>query len=220
MVPDYLVPLNLGVPFFKSCFDFFCNHFDKGPCVLAAPYCSSPPSVGQNGEERVFAFKWATNRNDKYRRQIALEAMSREEGAVRTGFENVVAAATGLMMIDTRIVDTKLKKPWFEYEWKDPPFNTQKASTEDVYFTRNCSLVGIPVYVNWDAWAAHAKSEIVGKPMLMTNDELVMELRETQNRNRLRGEKLMELNPEKSTDEILKDLGLEDQDVIADDTNP
>ena len=48
-----------------------------------------------------------------------------------------------------------------------------KASTEDVYNTREISMAGVakghgnPVFVNWDAWAGHVKLKIVGKPRIM-----------------------------------------------------
>ena len=45
-----------------------------------------------------------------------------------------------------------LPKPWFSYEFKDEE-KTEKASTEDIVFTRDLHLLGVPQYCFWNAWA-------------------------------------------------------------------
>src|SRR5689334_16749326 len=32
-----------GKPFWDTSFDFFCKHYEKGPCVICAPYWGPPP---------------------------------------------------------------------------------------------------------------------------------------------------------------------------------
>jgi hypothetical protein len=46
----------------------------------------------------------------------------------------------------------------------------KKATTEDVYFSRNLALAGVPQYVLWDCWAGHIKPIVVDKPDLLTMD--------------------------------------------------
>jgi hypothetical protein len=60
-------------------------------------------------------------------------------------------------------LNPQLKQCPFYYEWKDE-WEDQKASTEDVAFTRDLNYAGVPVYCNYDAWAAHVKMKVVTKP--------------------------------------------------------
>ncbi len=43
MKPDMNAGAPDAKPFFDSSFDFFCQHYSKGPCVIGAPYCGPPP---------------------------------------------------------------------------------------------------------------------------------------------------------------------------------
>lgn len=83
---------------------------------------------------------------------------------------------TGLILYDARVFK-KLPAPWFEYEYDDEE-KSNKVTTEDVFQTRNASLLGMPQFVAWDCWAGHAKTRIVGKPVLMTPDQVSGHLRD------------------------------------------
>ena len=72
---------------------------------------------------------------------------------------------------------------------------TEKATTEDVYFTRNLSLAGVPNYVNWDSWAGHVKRKVVGKPTLLTADSVRESFREAVMANRRANERLTFIEP-------------------------
>lgn len=149
-------------PFWDTSWDFACKH--EGPCVVAAPYCGAPPV------NNVFIFRWANLMNDNPTPDARLEQFSREEAAGRAGFEEVAALPTGLILIDARVFG-RLKPPFFYYEWEDERLQHKKASTEDVTFTRDASMAGVPVYVNWDSWAGHWKPYRVDKPRPMTIDD-------------------------------------------------
>ena len=172
-------------PFWDTSFEFMLRH--EGPCCVAAPYCGPPP------HENVYVFRWATYQGDHPNTDLHLEQYPREDACQRAGFEEVGALPTGLMLIDMRALDV-ISPPWFEYEYKDPPFNTEKSTTEDVFFTRNLSLAGVPQYVNWDAWAGHVKMKVVGKPSILTCDAIREQFREAVSRNAREGEKIMDIN--------------------------
>ncbi len=44
-------------------------------------------------------------------------------------------------------------------------------------FTRNLNYEGVPVYVNFDAWAGHAKQKMVGKPIPVSGASVTRQLR-------------------------------------------
>ena len=128
------------------------------PATIAAPYCGPPPV------ENVYVFHWASRENvGSGNINMKLEMISREHAASLKGIQEVAALPTGLILYDARVF-RKLPPPWFDYEWADVPFNTQKATTEDVYQTRNASMLGMPQFCAWDSWAAHIKTKHVGKP--------------------------------------------------------
>jgi hypothetical protein len=180
MKPD-LVP---GQDFFPRAFDFALQH--NGPCVIGAPYCGPPPL------ENIYVFRWATWQSDHPNQDIRIEQYTREEAAIRAGFEEVAALPTGLILIAMEGVK-RLTPPWFDYEWADPPYNTQKASTEDVFFTRNLSLLGVPQYVFWDAWAGHWKRKCVGRPRLWMVDEIREEFVEAVRRDQKTNERIIDV---------------------------
>lgn len=127
------------------------------PATIAAPYCGPPPG------EPVYVFGWKSHETAGADISFTLEMIGREDAAFRTGIQEVGALPTGLILYDMRVFK-KLPPPWFEYEWADPPFNTWKGTTEDVFQTRNASLLGMPQFVTWDCWAAHLKTKRVVKP--------------------------------------------------------
>lgn len=134
---------------------------DYPPATIAAPYCGPPPN------EVVYVFKWINYESNTPNVNFNLEVFSRDQAARFTGISEVAALPTGLILYDARLFD-HLPAPWFAYEFKDPPFNTEKASTEDVYQTRNASLIGMPQHCAWDCWAAHIKDKTVRKPVPYT----------------------------------------------------
>lgn len=150
-------------PFFPTALNLLMNH--AGPCVAAAPYCGPPPV------ENVYIFEWSNGETKNPNVDHSLQQVSRDDACRRKGIQEVAALPTGVMLIDVRGLK-KLPAPWFEYEYADPPYNTKKASTEDVFFTRNLSLIGVPQYVLWDSWAGHYKRKLVMKPAPPTTDEM------------------------------------------------
>lgn len=169
MIDNDVVPDWQAVkPWLESSMDFLMSH--KGPCVVAAPYCGPPP------HENIFVFKWRCKQSDHPDElDYQLTQFTREEAAIMAGVTEVAALPTGLMMFHTKVLE-KLGLPWFDYEYTDE-YETDKATTEDVYFTRNCSLAGVPVYCNWDSWAGHSKNKIVGKPQIIMVDDVTEKLR-------------------------------------------
>jgi hypothetical protein len=159
MSPD--LPLPGSKPFWDTSWDFVLEY--GRPCVVAAPYCGPPPC------ENVYVFRWANTESDSANPNFSLEQFPREEAAKMLGIQEVAALPTGILLLDLRALQA-ISPPYFDYEYKDPPFNTEKSTTEDVYFTRNLSLAGVPQFCNWDAWAGHVKSKVVGKPTPLTVD--------------------------------------------------
>jgi hypothetical protein len=176
MRPDCDCGLKPGAKrFWDSSFDFLYNHWAKGPVVIGAPYCGPPPN------EVPYVFRWrqpeSDNPNDV---DCKLDLFTREEAAERTGFEQVAALPTGLIMFDVRAFELTEPakpgdKPWFYYEYEDI-YESTKASTEDVTATRDLAFAGWhelgynPLYCNWYAWAGHWKPKCVGSPRLITSD--------------------------------------------------
>lgn len=193
--PDYLVGIeSSAVPFWDSSFDFLCKHYERGPVMVAAPYCGPPP------HELAYIFRWRTRATDDPNANMQLDMFTREEAAERTGIEPVAAVPTGLTLWDMRCfevtepmdadpvaqerdADYKPSRPWFYYEYTDK-YESQKASTEDVTMTRDLSTIGEwklgynPVHINWDAWAGHWKPKNVGKPMLLASSDVATKYRE------------------------------------------
>jgi hypothetical protein len=133
------------------------------PATIAAPYCGPPP------HENVYVMEWRTFESDTPNPSFALGQVDREDAARRSGIQEVAALPTGLILYDARVF-AALPPPWFDYEWADPPFNTAKATTEDIFQTRNASLLKMPQYIAWDCWAGHIKLKTVGRPKPLTAD--------------------------------------------------
>jgi hypothetical protein len=181
MEPDlYLGQDKSAKPFFETALDIMWNH--RGPCCVAAPYAGPPP------HEVPYIFKWSNQQSNTPDCDLKLEIMTREEVAFRTGVEEVPALPTGLILIDMRCLDY-IPPPWFEYEYSDK-YQTQKATTEDVFFTRNLSLAGVPQYVLWDCWAGHVKQKVVGKPVILTCDSVREKFRESIGQNQMSARRL------------------------------
>lgn len=190
MKPDLDVPG--AKPFWPTAWEFMQSH--AGPCVIAAPYCGKPP------HENVFIFRWENLQSDNPNADFQLKMYSRHEGARATGIERVAALPTGLMLIDMRAVNKllaskpkpeavleaykagripadvaiakiKQEEAAFYYEWTDNR-QTHKASTEDVTFSRDLSMLNIPLYVTWDCWAGHHKDKVVSKPSLIDGGDV------------------------------------------------
>ncbi len=180
--PDYELALGdaRAKPFWDTSFDFLYKHYEKGPVVVGAPY--SGPSPINN----VYVFRWANHNNKGLSQDMRLEPYSREEAFMRAGLEQVAALPTGVILFDMRIFDLTepletevgdLARGWFYYDWRDK-YAAEKISTEDVTATRDMNLIckaklGYgPIYCNWDAWAGHCKPEIIGKPRLVSLEQV------------------------------------------------
>jgi hypothetical protein len=172
MAPDR--ELMKGDPEAKPFWDTTWQFMKKrgAPCIVAAPYCGPPPI------SNIYVFYWGNWQNWEQNPQPdhRLEQYTRNEAAQMTGIQPVGALPTGLILIDMRIFD-KLKPPWFYYEWKDE-YADQKASTEDVTFSRDLGLLGIDVFCNWDAWAGHWKRICVEKPRRIFADQVSEKFKE------------------------------------------
>lgn len=190
MAPDYPG----GKKFWDTSLDFLLNH--PGPCCVAAPYCGPPP------HENVYVFQWGKKQDGHPNVDMSIDQFTREEAARRGGIEEVAALPTGLFLFDMRALSV-LKPPYFTYEWTDE-FQTHKASTEDVVFTRNLSLSGIPVYCNWDSWAGHWKRKCVHKPTLLNVDDVRGLYREAVVNGRKSDERLVMIGEGQPPDRLLE----------------
>lgn len=186
MYPDYHLEFDKrpsDKPFFSSSFDLLYEHYEKGPLVIASPYCGPPP------HENVYIFKWGNRQSSHPNQDHQLDQYSRSEAAILSGIDEVAALPTGLIMYDMRIFDV-VKPPYFYYEYEDegvmcpachirqPGKQAYKGSTEDVAATRDMALIGQlklgynPVRCNWDAWSGHCKPKIVHRPKPIYNDQI------------------------------------------------
>lgn len=138
--------------------------------------------------------RWADNESNTPNDNFKLRYVPREYAAHKSGIEEVAALPTGLILYDIRVFH-HLDKPWFAYEWADAE-HTAKASTEDVYQTRNASLQGMPQFVAWDCWAGHLKTKLVMKPHPLT----IMDMRNKFAEGILRGRALQaQAKPDEAT---------------------
>jgi len=158
-------------PFWSTSFDFAIQKRKEGnPCVVGAPY------LGPSPINNVYVFQWITA-TDKHDSQpsMSLAQFGREEAARLHGIQEVAALPTGVILIDMQAIHKFAEHhdpPFFYYEYDDD-HQTKKASTEDVTFTRDLSLAGIPQYCNWDAWAGHWKRELVTGPPKILRAEML-----------------------------------------------
>ena len=69
------------------------------------------------------------------------------------------------------------EQSWFYYEYTDP-YQTEKASTEDVTATRDIGMIGQlklgynPIHCAWSSWAGHWKPKCVGPPVLLKQEDV------------------------------------------------
>ena len=201
MKPDVHAGSPDAKPFFKTSFDFLVNHYNKGPCVIGAPYCGPPPV------ENVYVFRWNSLQSEHPNPDFQLEFYDRHTAMKMAGIQDCAALPTGLIMYDMRAFELTEPKesgdnPWFYYEWRDR-FAAEKASTEDVTMTRDLSLVGTqklgynPVYCNWDSWAGHWKPKCVGKPQVIDAAGVSAKLKTCWEANVTAGTRLVNLEPPK-----------------------
>lgn len=191
-------------PFWDTAWEFALA--SKEPCVIAAPYCGPPPF------EMPYIFRFTNQAGDHPQPDFQITAFSRAECATMTGMVRAAALPTGLMLIDMRAVK-KLPHPRFYYEWKgDGPVcgacgcrkggvQVEKASTEDVAFSRDLYVLGVPLWAAMSSWAGHHKVKLVGKPQLIPDDAIPAAMmaraevlvRERMERERVEREKLYPL---------------------------
>lgn len=165
-------------PFLKNALRFLMNH--PGPAAVGAPYCGPAPA------ENIYVFRWDNMESDNPNHSgVSLPQFTRREAAEARGFMEVGALPTGLYLMDTRMLH-RMPTPWFQYEWKKTQgpdgkirdYQVAKDSTEDVFFTRNASLLGFKQYVFWDAWAGHNKIKCVGMPHFLGPQNVADEFRD------------------------------------------
>jgi hypothetical protein len=167
MAPD----IDRSHPFLPHAFDFILSRWHVAPTIISAPYLTAAPHYNP-----VMGL-W---RQYKDGFEIKTDLYTREEAAGFRGIQPCSLQGTGLMAIDMRLFtgfevgDTmvKLEPPWFYYEYTDAT-NAIKASTEDMVFTRNVTLLfakhGLEIgFVDWDAWAYHVKTQFVDRPHILT----------------------------------------------------
>lgn len=206
--PDYELTHNkdpFAKPFWDTSFDFLYDHWEKGPCVIGAPYCG--PSPHQN----VYVFHWTNLRNETANNPPRLDQYRREHAAIMSGIQEAAALPTGLILYDIRCFDL-IKPPYFYYRYEGdgvrcehcnefkPGVQAKKSSTEDVTATCDISLAGLvkhgynPVYCNWDAWAGHVKPEVVGKPRPVFADKVSAKLKEALESGISTGDRLIDVD--------------------------
>lgn len=173
MAPD--LPYPGATPFWDAAWPFALDH--AGPTVIAAPYCGPPP------DEMAYFFRFTNRETGNLNPDFQIEPFSRHEAARLTGMVRCAALPTGVMLIDLRAVK-QLPHPRFYYEWKNdgpacphchvrkPGPQLHKASTEDVAFSRDLYMLGVPLYAACDSWAGHWKMKNVGKPMELPADAI------------------------------------------------
>ena len=188
-----------GKPFFPTSFTFLYDHYDKGPCVIGAPYCGPPPM------ECVYVFEWRNMQTDNPNPDFQLKMYERSQAVKLSGIQECAALPTGLIMYDMRAFEltepkTEADKPWYYYEFPDK-YQAEKASTEDVTQTRDLSLVGTqklgynPVFCNWDSWAGHWKPKCVGKPQFIEAKHISEKLKQSWEANFDSTVKIVDLKP-------------------------
>jgi hypothetical protein len=188
-------------PFWDEAFNFVYERYSRGLItIVGAPYCGPP-----DGCENVYVFQWATRGNRSPHESIySLDQYTRNEAAMMAGIQECAALPTGMFLMDLRAADLvepgkmsrrqiwkairdgkmseddfnlALKEGYFYYEYTDQ-FCSQKASTEDVTFTRDVALAGMaklgynPIHCAWDSWVGHHKPWNVGKPQRYTTEHI------------------------------------------------
>jgi hypothetical protein len=188
-LPDgYLGADPSATPFWDTAFTFAYDRLVKGiPTCIAAPYCGPPPHPVEregvfDGGEVPYLFQWSNKESHVDHAPNKLDIMTRPEAAKLRGVYPVAALPTGCCLFTMNCFDGP-PKPYFKYEWMDED-QSEKASTEDVYATRNISLYwamtkGIDVcFATCDSWALHYKPKKVGKPYIVPVEAVAKNMRE------------------------------------------
>lgn len=201
--PDVMLGSEPGaVRFWDSSFDFYYKRRMLGKyTVIGAPYCGPPPY------ENVYVFRWASWETGTPQPNCRIEQYCREEAAARSGFEEVAALPTGLILFDLRcfaLLGDELgliQPPWFQYEYADK-YQMKKDSTEDVTATRDISMscqtrLGYnPMFCNWDSWAGHYKPKCVIKPCVIKVDAVGEKYRHAVLLGQKAMERMVQVQPE------------------------
>lgn len=93
------------------------------------------------------------------------------EAIKRVGVEPVPLAGAALIAIHTGTFEALAKHkglPYFYVEYADES-ETEIVTSEDIAFTRDCNLHGVPVVALWNYWSSHWKEQELARP---TIDEL------------------------------------------------
>lgn len=201
-------------PFFETSFDFLYKKWAVGEhvCVFA-PYCG-----GTEDEVVFCCQWRKKSNRPEIEHNVSLELVSREEAVMWTGIAPAAAGPTGLILFampmlelieptpvraeridelieyrrigrisDAEFLDAVRPASWFEYEYEDVRHH-KKASTEDIYITRDLSMAGWRkygrdvVFCNWDSWAGHMKPYWVGKPRPLTPETISNKFSDVANR--------------------------------------
>lgn len=176
-------------PFWKTSWAFLMRRRlrERGeslmPATIGAPYCGVPPI------ENIYVFRWMNYETDDPERKFALTQYSREEAAMFVGISEVAALPTGLILFDCRQFE-QVPVPWFDYEFTCQK-KKKKASTEDVFYTRNAGLLGFPQYCNWSSWAGHVKDKRVLKPHPIYVEDVAEQMRAALLADRHRDQKIV-----------------------------
>ena len=175
-------------PFWDVSFNFAYERLMQGiPTCIAAPYCGPPPHPVEkdgitDGGEVPYLFQWSNRESDNPQAPHKLDILTRPEAAKLRGIYPVAALPTGCCLFTTSCFDGP-PKPYFKYEWMDED-ESEKASTEDVYATRNISLYwsmkkGWDVcFAACDSWALHYKPKRVGRPCVVHVEAVAKNMRE------------------------------------------
>lgn len=166
-------------PWWDSSFDFLYQRAGEKPTIVFAPYCGPPPHPTKGGEENVYVFHWDVLEGNTEHFPFKMAGYSRQHAAIMGGIQEAAAGPTGLIMMTTDVFKYANEAPFY-YEWTDK-HQQQKASTEDVTFTRDVSMRSIEgtgenaVFCNWDAWAGHHKPKCVGRPVVIPASKINQE---------------------------------------------
>jgi hypothetical protein len=201
-------------PFWQTSFDFAYERLMRGvPTVVCAPYCGPPP------HENVYVFQWEMHENSPLS-SFSLEPFSRQVASTMTGIRAVAAGPTGVTLYTTNAFEL-MKPPYFYYEYKDEPYQTEKASTEDVTNFRDINLLGTEkfgepiVYCNWDAWAAHTKVKNVRKPWTAKSDDVNDRFRTAILENLDHSDRVIDLDFEARAKRLPKTVAVEEERIPA-----
>lgn len=141
--------------FLESSFKFLLeNPFN----IIAAPASGDPPKRLVN----VFT----TNLDGTARRMTHTETRDRW---LNPSIEQVHAIGTGLILIHMPVIKV-LEQPYFDDVYANVE-KTELSLSQDIYFTQNLTLAGVGVFCNWYSFAGHIKSDVLGVPEDLADEE-------------------------------------------------